>query len=292
MTISPSKQAIQLVKLWRHLFPDEPTIDVARFALEWSRQVRPADPIAHVEGKVPNGLEGGLFPLPSGGWAILYNPRGTPGRANFTITHELGHFALHSSRERRAIECSVSATFGQVDHTAYAAREREANEFAATLLMPADDFRAQISDAPLSLESLGRCSERYRVSLTAAALRAMVLSDASAAVVASVDGFILWSSRSTTSPRPLAGRLARGVPVPSGSGASQNYVGWTHEEQRRGRHVGDAWLDNYPCTEMGMFSDQFDLVLSLLVFDRQGPTHEEDDVEDVVDRFRARRAGD
>ncbi|WP_204264877.1 ImmA/IrrE family metallo-endopeptidase, partial [Escherichia coli] len=49
--------------------------------------------------------------------------------------------------------------------------ELEADTFASYLLMPLDDFKAQIDGQPFSLDLLRHCADRYGVSVTAAALK-------------------------------------------------------------------------------------------------------------------------
>ena len=66
----------------------------------------------------------------------------SPGRRRFTIAHELGHWYLHhagggtETRYCRSDEVGVTVTSTR-------AREREANRFAAALLMPEPLVRAE-----------------------------------------------------------------------------------------------------------------------------------------------------
>ncbi len=265
--LSPTKEAIKLIKLWRVVRPGEPAIDVRELALEWSMQTNPSNPIRHVEAEASLGaFEGGLFALETNGWAILYNPRrSTPGRANFTIAHELGHYVLHRTVAQK-FECSASATLG-VDLGIYKQREREADEFASNLLMPADDFRGQVERGRITLELLSHCADRYRVSMTAAALRWIALTDQPAALVASVDGFILWHSRSRKAPYGLWDVIHPSAPVPPGTGAHDNYRLWSVEQQRTGVNFQDTWLRGTEGVEMGIVSDRYDLTLTLLYFE-------------------------
>lgn len=64
---------------------------------------------------------------------ILVNSAQSRRRQRFTIAHEIGHYALHSS---------VETSFCQV--RAMGQEEREANYFAARLLMPADLLRDEV----------------------------------------------------------------------------------------------------------------------------------------------------
>ena len=72
--------------------------------------------------------------------------------------------------------------------------EREANEFAATLLMPLDDFRRQISakNQP-DFDQLSACATRYDVSLVAAILRWLRYTECRSIIVVSRDGYMKWA---------------------------------------------------------------------------------------------------
>jgi hypothetical protein len=79
--------------------------------------------------------------------------------------------------------------------------EVEADVFASYLLMPLDDYRAQIADEPISIELLQHCADRYGVSLMAAALKWIEIAPRRAVVVAARDGFVLWARSNKTALR-------------------------------------------------------------------------------------------
>lgn len=89
-------------------------------------------------------------------------------RNRFTIAHELGHYALHSSLGELRIRAARKATSEAV--------EWEANWFAAALLMPESEFRQQLkrhrSTGAVDLAAVAR---HFGVSWTAANVRAEVL---------------------------------------------------------------------------------------------------------------------
>jgi hypothetical protein len=89
------------------------------------------------------GLSGLLLPSVAEIWVNAAEARDWPPRRRFTIGHELGHWCMH--RGGRPIWCRAHAVDPE-DRTrsgagrassAYPREEREANEFAAALLMPA-----------------------------------------------------------------------------------------------------------------------------------------------------------
>ena len=173
-------------------------IDVSTVARDVSLQRFPEDPIALVRGISVTGFDGALMRAPAGksGWGIIYNDAiKSPGRINFTLAHEFGHYLLHRLVYPDGIEC------GQQDivrwDSDYHAIEQEANCFAAGLLMPLNDFRQQVpARARPTLEELTLCSLRYGVSLIAAALRWIEYAERRSALVVSRDGYILWSRSS------------------------------------------------------------------------------------------------
>ena len=94
---------------------------------------------------------------------------GQTARRRFTIAHEAGHAVLHRDRLLRAIRPSNPAE-------AFAL-EREADAFAAALLMPASAFAAQVrllsryGNGRGSLSLADQLAKRFAVSHTAARRR-------------------------------------------------------------------------------------------------------------------------
>ncbi|NDR53958.1 ImmA/IrrE family metallo-endopeptidase [Actinomyces sp. 565] len=80
--------------------------------------------------------------------------RKTPERSRFDLAHELGHLLMHSSTKTDA------ATDREL--------EREANVFAATLLLPPDSVRAMMPSAP-PLDAVVALARHFGTSAVAAA---------------------------------------------------------------------------------------------------------------------------
>lgn len=89
-------------------------------------------------------------------------------RQRFTIAHELGHYYLHPQKDT-FVDYRDNKT-----ETVYTPREREADMFAAALLMPRDqiekDFRA-LAKTGFAEAELEKLAARYEVSLKAMQLR-------------------------------------------------------------------------------------------------------------------------
>ena len=135
-----------------------------------------------------------LLPHPNrnGEWGIIYNSSITSkGRINFTLGHELGHYLLHRHLSPEGFRCSScdmldwKSEHGQI--------EAQANTFASFLLMPLDDFGEQIRSQEITMALMRHLSDRYEVSITAAILKWLGITDKPAMIVVSKDGFIDWA---------------------------------------------------------------------------------------------------
>lgn len=151
--------------------------------------------------------------------------------------------------------------------SAYGQLEQQANDFAATLLMPLDDFRSQIDvyQQP-DFKVLGKCAERYDVSLIASTLRWLQYTSRRAVLVISREGFILWARSSKSALKSKLFIRTRGlspIEVPGRSLAARRafIAHHTHFE----KHSEGIWFAE-PCSEHVLFSDQYHFTISLLHF--------------------------
>lgn len=273
---TPCAWANALVRMWGPRFP----VDVRQIALEYSRRFD--DPVRDIVAADVPTFEGALFPHPNGGWAILYNPSiSSPGRINFTLGHEWGHYLCHRKLKPEGIECGVREIVGSTRDI-----EQEADRFASYLLMPLDDFRAQTRGLAMTADLLRHCADRYEVSLTAAALKWLEATDQCAAVVVATNGFVLWFKRSAAAEKarmfwrpgtelPAQSVAAMGQQASSGQGVSLPAGVWADRAVR----------------EVAIFADRYEMTVSLLVFEERdfilSDWDAEDDV-DVFDQFRCR----
>lgn len=243
-------------------------VDVIPLAREYSAQRFPNDAITLVESAHLPGFDGALYRAPAGksGWGIIYNDSiSSAGRINFTLAHEFGHYLLHRFTNPEGMKCSQrdvvqwDSPYGQI--------ENQANRFAATLLMPLDDFRRQIDPkAKIDLDMISFCAERYRVSLIAAILRWLAYTERRAVLVVSRDGYILWSRSSGAALKTGAYFRAKGTPVeiPAASlAAMQNPA----IDGRTGRSMPPGVWFGEEVREMTIFAEQYDFALSLLLLE-------------------------
>lgn len=275
---SPAGWGIQLSKLWvaaGQTFP----VDAKLIALEVT-PTRFDDPVGLVLPHGVSGIDGMLSRRKSkGDWCISYDEHVTvPGRINFTIGHELGHYLQHRAlrAEFRCGQLDVVASDGPPSRQL----ETEANRFAAYLFMPADDFRRQLDGSRATLDEIGQCAERYGTSLTASTLRYVELTEMAAVVAVAREGFVCWSYASAKA-RKAGCWIAPGWELP----ASIDFESRDPVRIRPG-----VWHPTLEAEQCCIVSDQFDLAIFLLHFpDAGGVDHEEAVDEDAVD-FMAGRA--
>lgn len=197
MQKKPMAEANRISAMLNAVFAGEDRfpVDVRGLALEYSRQCFPEEPIVSVEPLNIPGFEGLLACHSSKKkWKIGYNSSiKSPGRIRFTLAHELGHYLLHREGQR-----SFSCTQQDMHEWDEGDRkiESEADTFASFLLMPANDFRCQISSNGPSIDLLLHCSDRYGVSPMAAALKMVEIYPGRVVAVAAREGFVLWARSS------------------------------------------------------------------------------------------------
>jgi len=263
-------------------------VKVIELAREYSAQRFAGDAITVVKGEILPDFDGALFRAPAGksGWGIFYNTAITsPGRINFTLAHEFGHYLLHRAAYPDGSRCNSQdvvrwdSDYGQV--------ESQANRFAGNLLMPYDDFRRQIpADETIDMDRISHCADRYRVSLIAALLRWLSYTNRRAVLVVSRDGYILWARSSDAALKSRAFfRTSRGpIAIPETSlAATQSLL----VDARTGvQHAPGVWFPE-EVREFTIFSEQYDFVITLLLLsgDERHMQLDDPEAQDAFDRF-------
>jgi len=263
-------------------------ISIAAIAYDYSRQVFPDAPITRVDGmNLSKRFEGALIPNDSGEWGIFYNENiRSTGRRNFTLAHELGHYFLH--RQRGAIQCEPrqmldwKSEYGQI--------ESQANIFASFLLMPLDDFREQIRDQKPSIELMRHLKDRYQVSLSAAILKWLNITEKRAMIVIGKEGFIdwAWSSEPLLKSKVFYRARQNVTELPSASLAAKRDA--TFDNVTGILHPKGVWLNNEEVQEMMVLSQDGEITTSLLIYPDDSPqrfvaVEEEPEVLDAYSKF-------
>lgn len=272
---TPAAWGNQLHKFWRAAGMPLP-VKVDMLAQEFSK--KNTDPIVKVLGQDIGSVDGMLVQRQRGDWCIVYNETtGVPGRVNFTLGHEFGHYILHRSTQTE-FRCSQKEML-EYDGVASRAREFEANRFSSYLLMPIDDFREQMGNVGVSIEGLRHCADRYNVSLTAAAIKWLEFATEPALLIAARDGFVLWSAVSESA-KKWGAYLKPGTALPPDV-----------ELQMSMRVAGDSkrtvpigvWHPLFAAEEISIISDQYDMGLFLVRLFVDGVVHEEEAESDILD---------
>lgn len=277
---TPAGWGIQLSKLWiasGQTFP----VDVKLLALEVTKQ-RFADPIGLVTPHGVAGIDGMLSKrAKKGDWCISYDEDVVvPGRINFTLAHELGHYFCHRQWQAE-FRCGQGA---MLDYYGEASKqmEKEANVFASYLLMPATDFRQQINRQTITLELLGEVADRYQTSFTATALKWLEITEEAAMLVVARDEFVCWSYPSKLA-RSRSAWLAPGTPVPA-SAVDRLKTATTHSDNTWCRVPAGIWHPSLEADESVIVSDQFELTIFLVRFpEARVVVHDEDIETDAFD---------
>ncbi len=146
------ESAARITRTALGLSPDTPIPHLV-YALEKSGVVILATPVA-LEGR-------DAFSLWAGSGAkkpVIVASTGVPGdRQRYSVAHEAGHLVLHGGPRGTVREM-----------------EKEANRFAAELLMPESTMRLEIT-APVTLTSIAALKPRWKVSIAALIRRAYQL---------------------------------------------------------------------------------------------------------------------
>ena len=271
-------------------------VDVRALALDYTRQAFPKEPITVVQGERLGRFEGCLRRIRSNSseWGILHNIGVSPGRARFTLGHEFGHYLLHRQfAGQGGISCSPDdIARGQIGGVNI---EREADDFAAALLMPLDDFRRQIApNSKADMHAISACADRYGTSLIATVLKWLSYTDRRAVLVVARDGYVDWSRSSDAALKTgafLRTRSGPPVEVPEKSLLANPDP---QVDMRAGITQGPAIWFGEESREMTLVADAYDFRASLILLgdapDRIFNADEEDDAVAVPvdERFRSR----
>lgn len=119
----------------------------------------------------------GILLHEAGTFLLVCNDRRAPRggtRSRFTFAHELGHYFI--PEHRQALESErIPAHFSLAEFASGVPVEREADYFAAALLMPEKSFRAQAKTTAGGLECVSRLAAHFGTSLSSTAYRALAL---------------------------------------------------------------------------------------------------------------------
>lgn len=162
---------------------------------------------------------------------IAVSPKLSRVQRRFAIAHEIGHLELHAADS--FIGLCTEATEARVYHES--PLEEEADAFAAELLLPRRLLLPRC-DEIVAWGTASAIARTFEVSITAAAMRFVELTQQRAAIVCTRDGRVQWSRRSFR----FGYRIARGHAVGATSVARRAERSW----DRSPSYVPlGAWID-------------------------------------------------
>lgn len=207
-------------------------------------------------------------------------------RTRFSIAHELGHYFLdaHNAALRggKAAHVSISE-FRNQDSL-----EREADAFAASLLMPTKQVKPIINAAEPSLPRLSALAYQFGMSLVSTAFRTVKLSHFPCAIAGIRDGQVAWTfvSESLVDAQlyPRRGHLPENAEQPWAAcqGGSDQF---SENEGRAGDWLtiyDDDRLEDIYVTEEYIPVPVMNMMLVLLTMDEEDlhPDDEDDSADD------------
>ncbi len=121
-----------------------------------------------------DGISGAIYFSNSGDVKISIKKSDSEGRRYFTIAHELGHYFLHKDdleQQGGIFDSENVLTMYRTDIGLNGDKEREANYFAGSLLMPKEG----VKEVWKRFEDIEKCARVFAVSNSAMAVRLNVL---------------------------------------------------------------------------------------------------------------------
>lgn len=275
-------------------------VKVQDIAIELSRNFFPDAPIAQIRGEEFEGaFEGAMLRVSptKNEWRILYNTAiKSPGRINFTLAHEFGHYLLHRmDLEEGRIECNRQDMF-RWDSEHYK-REAEANEFASYLLMPRNIFEDLIKGEEISLHLMRRVADHFNVSLTAVLLKWLQFTTKRAMLVVGDNGYVkwVWSSERLRKSGVYLQPKKELLELPAHSLAVRRDA--TIDGLTGIMHKAGTWLHfKEDVREMTVVADSYEMTITLLLFPDDAPSRwaqqeEEPELMDTFEKFETAAKG-
>jgi Zn-dependent peptidase ImmA (M78 family) len=144
--------------------------------------------LVQAKGDCEEGVSGMLLRQGENYCIVYATHLNNQGFENFSIAHELGHYFLEGHPEQvfRNSNTHTSAAGFTSDNRL----EREADTFAASLLMPDTLFKDQLTQYEKGLDCIEAMAKLCNTSLTATAIRYAELTEDKVVIIVSTNGII------------------------------------------------------------------------------------------------------
>lgn len=216
------------------------------------------------------------------------------GFQHFSIAHELGHYFLdgHIDHVLPKDGCHVSLA-GFVSEDPF---EKEADAFAAGLLMPEYLIRQTINNSPVGLKGIRALAKLCCTSLTASAIRYAELTKEAIAVIVSSDTTVDFCILSETMKSlPQLTWLRRGTPVPKETITAEynTTLGKTKNEPQEDYLDISVWFEGTFSKEakeevfgLGSYGKTLTVLACPSLSENNYQDYEEIDEEDLIESWR------
>jgi hypothetical protein len=185
-------------------------------------QIAKEEGIELAPGNYGQGFDARIEFIPSFRKFILFyksaGPGRTEGRVRFSLGHELAHYYIPTHRDflLRGENHNSIADFRSKDP-----REKEADEFAACLLMPHELFSNELKrrrQEYCTLGDLRRLSENvFNTSITSTVLRYCGFDWEACAIIVSSNGRVVWACHSDSMKAIGMSYVGAGIVIPTGT---------------------------------------------------------------------------
>ncbi len=180
-------------------------------------------------------------------------------RERFTIAHEIGHYVLPGHDVADSVCETAQVGLASEDKDSF---EQAANQFAGELLLPSAAVRRIVRKFGISMDTCKFVGKQFQVSLTAAAVKCVELSDSNRAVlVVSKRGVIENFVKS-----PGFSDYIHDGELPSESLAKQLLIGGGIE--KKGQVSARTWVDlphdDFVITEHSILMRRYQRIITLL----------------------------
>ncbi len=280
-------RALEVAKAADEVVAGQAALPIDPFKIAHSRDIM----AKAIESNAP-GVSGFLMKQ-GDAFGIGYSNRiNNTGYINFTVSHELGHYFIPGHVEK--LFAAGSGTHASRSGFISADPcEREADLFAASLLMPAGLFRKATRTAGDGFSAIERLASQCVTSITATAIRFAEFSENAVAVIVSTNGVADFCCLSPAL-QELGGInwMRRGDPIPAGSITArfakdpQNIANGIRSG---GCSMLDDWLDGAPRIEMKedvVGLGHYCKTLTVLFTDDDVESEDPEQEEDSFDRWQ------
>lgn len=143
---------------------------------------------AYYQEKKLNGKEGRIVSHGNESIITINSEISYPTKKRFCIAHEIGHYILH----RNLVPLINDTELDLLNWFSQGPQEREANEFAAEFLMPAEEFSNFCFRKKFSPTLLAEISSFFKTSMTSTIMRFVEKGNHPICVVCSQDDKMNW----------------------------------------------------------------------------------------------------